>query len=571
MRKQIILSYIVLVLIMIGFSALYIIGCNDAFNENVYKADTKQELVLLSKLLPKDKKEYQNFAQSNIYTNRSVSVIDSKGNTLAKAGDEKANDNKKDDDIKDALETGYGYLSDSDTGFYYVSMRVDTSDGYAVLRLAKAMDGLFSLTKQLTTIAIVGVCVCVLLAVAASVYFTKHIAKPIEEICSATQDVSKGVYGKTLDVSKTDMDIARLEDSFNVMSAILEYNVGEMSAQNVRLRAMLDSMTEAVVAVDTMNCIMLTNKAAVSMFNLPKNCIGENIINLVKSKTLMKQIIKVREKKEVLTKEFRLRTPQPRTLKTHISPIISDDIFIGEIFVVEDVTQIRKLEQMRTDFVSNVSHELKTPLTSIIGFADTLKSGAAKDPKDVQKFLNIIGDESDRLLRLINEILMLSSIETAQSDTLVEKIDLKQIAEKTESLLKPKAEKKNLKFYFDVQQGLPLFVCNRDRITQLFLNLCDNAIKYTEQGFVRASLRSQRDDIIFEVTDTGIGIEKEACDRIFERFYRVDKGRSRQMGGTGLGLSIVKHIAFLYGGTVEVKSVVGAGSKFTVTLPLNKD
>jgi len=237
------------------------------------------------------------------------------------------------------------------------------------------------------------------------------------------------------------------------------------------------------------------------------------------------------------------------------------------VAVVQDITDIKKLENMREQFVANVSHELKTPLTSIKGFSETLKY--VEDKKNREKFLQIINDEADRLTRLINDILVLSNIEKQKQELIKEEIDLNELIEKVYCLVKKSAEDKNIKINI-VEGKVPLLIGNKDKYNQMIINLIDNAIKYTEpNGEVNIGTKQDKDNIIFWVEDTGVGISKEHLDRIFERFYRVDKARSRAEGGTGLGLAIVKHIVLGINGKIEVKSEPKKGTKFIVKIPLS--
>ena len=239
-------------------------------------------------------------------------------------------------------------------------------------------------------------------------------------------------------------------------------------------------------------------------------------------------------------------------------------LFLG-LYFRKYVLAMKKVESMRREFVSNVTHELKTPLTSIRGFVETLKAGAIEDPKIANKFLDIIEIESDRLSNLISDTLLLSEIES-KKETRREPCDVNEIITEVVDLLQPKV-KEHVRLIFHPDASVRPYSCNRDRLKQLLINLVDNGLKATEFGAVTVSCRSTASQLVLEISDTGIGMEEGQLDRIFERFYRVDKGRSKAQGGTGLGLSIVKHIVELYNGTIEVTSKPGVGTEFTVKLP----
>lgn len=245
--------------------------------------------------------------------------------------------------------------------------------------------------------------------------------------------------------------------------------------------------------------------------------------------------------------------------------ILAALIFFLGMYFRKYVLAMKKVENMRREFVSNVTHELKTPLTSIKGFVETLKAGAIEDPKIAHKFLDIIEIESDRLSNLISDTLLLSEIES-KKDTKREPCDVNAVITEVVELLQPKV-KEHVRLIFHPDSSVRPYSCNRDRLKQLLINLVDNGLKATEFGAVTITCRSTVSQLVIEVSDTGIGMEEEQLDRIFERFYRVDKGRSKAQGGTGLGLSIVKHIAELYNGTIEVASKPGVGTEFTVKLP----
>lgn len=229
------------------------------------------------------------------------------------------------------------------------------------------------------------------------------------------------------------------------------------------------------------------------------------------------------------------------------------------------VSAMKAVERQRREFVSNVTHELKTPLTSIRGFVETLKNGAVEDPDCAERFLDIIDIETERLGNLIDDTLLLSEIEN-KKDVRQEPCDVNEVIEEVTELLAPKV-KEHVRLLFTPDPGVRPYTCNRDRLKQLLINLVDNGLKATEFGAVTIACKSTASHLILEVADTGIGMEAEQTERIFERFYRVDKGRSRAQGGTGLGLSIVKHIVELYRGTIRVESTPGEGSTFRVELP----
>ncbi len=254
----------------------------------------------------------------------------------------------------------------------------------------------------------------------------------------------------------------------------------------------------------------------------------------------------------------------------HSNPIVVDDgnDVIGVVILIQDITEIRKLEHMRKDFVANVSHELKTPLTSIKGFVETLKQGAAEQKDIRDKFIDIIDIESNRLSSLIDDILVLSDIEKRSHFSHNDDIDICKSVSEVIDILNEIAKKKDIKLSLECDQDLEMVAGNEGWFKQMLINLIDNAIKYTpDSGDVYVNVTNKGDSVEFSIRDTGIGIDEDHISRLFERFYRVDKARSRAVGGTGLGLSIVKHIVLSFDGAIEVHSIIGKGSEFKVTLP----
>ena len=270
--------------------------------------------------------------------------------------------------------------------------------------------------------------------------------------------------------------------------------------------------------------------------------------------------------------EGKTLTGGARPLRIYASPLYREGKSAGVIAVIEDITEIKKLEQLRTDFAANVSHEMKTPLTSIKGFVETLQAGAVDNPEMARKFLNIIMIEADRLTRLINDILSITKMESGNESVEIKKIPLDKAVMEVCDLLKIHAEEKEVKVNASPNEKPAFIMGNPDRIKQLLINLIENAIKYNKVGgSVTVKVLEDSENVHLSVSDTGIGVKEEHLKRLFERFYRVDKGRSRAMGGTGLGLAIVKHIVNSMGGFIEVSSKYGEGTEFLVTLPRAKE
>lgn len=338
--------------------------------------------------------------------------------------------------------------------------------------------------------------------------------------------------------------------------------------KSAELESIISGMVNGLIAVDGDLKVIRMNDAAKRFLGAAGSMEGRSILEATGSARLEKAMLDAMEKNEMTHVELSVRTnPGHRLIRGYLSRLDHEGETYGAVALLEDITDLRNLEQMRTDFAANVTHELKTPLTSIRGFVETLKAGAIEDPETAKYFLSIIETESDRLYRLINDILSVSSMESGRRRLSTERLSLGQYAQEVCEFLRGAAREKNIELTVEADEN-SFIQANKDHLKQLLINLVENAVKYTLEGG-QVCVRVQRDgeQVKLLVRDTGIGIEQEHISRLFERFYRVDKGRSRAMGGTGLGLAIVKHIVQEMGGRIDVESKIGEGTQFTVQIP----
>ncbi len=350
----------------------------------------------------------------------------------------------------------------------------------------------------------------------------------------------------------------------------LRHRIQMLSAQKNEQDALLSSMAEGVVAIDAEMRIMQVNRAAARILHLdPKAAVGCLLHDLIQEPSVIELIETVRRDNQSAERDIELKGDRSRHLQVQAGPMNFDAKAAGVVVVFSDVTRMRELEGMRRNFVSNVSHELRTPLTSIQGFAETLLNPAVKDPEEVRKFLQIIQRHATRLGRIIDDILTLSSLERDAENNQIElKIDLiRPVLQAAVELCGKKAEVKKIKIELTCAEEISAPI-DTHLLEQAVINLVDNAVRYSDEGQpICVEAEQVGSEIFIRVIDHGIGIPEKQLPRIFERFYRVDKARSRELGGTGLGLSIVKHIALAHKGSVEVQSQVGEGSQFTIRLP----
>ena len=359
-----------------------------------------------------------------------------------------------------------------------------------------------------------------------------------------------------------------LASDMSEAKATREEAAQEAAGEKNRLVATLESMVEGVAVIDTRGRVVLANSVLERALGFRKEqARGRYYWEIFRDPQVNSMIEKcLKEKVPVKGEDSLLLTRL--TFQIQVSPVLRGKDFLGAVAIFHDVTKLKELERMRSEFVANVSHELKTPLTSIIGFVETLKEGAIDDSPNRLKFLDIIGEHAAKLNHLIEELLLLSELESERESLKRETLDLQKALEALLRLFDGALKAKEISVRSEVSPSPFLFMAEPKSIEQAFSNLLDNAIKYNRRGGEIVIKASQKPEAVeIEVRDSGIGIPSEDLPRIFERFYRVDKSRARESGGTGLGLSIVKHIVERHGGKIQAKSAPDKGSSFTLTLP----
>ncbi|MDD7754275.1 MAG: ATP-binding protein [Clostridiales bacterium] len=399
--------------------------------------------------------------------------------------------------------------------------------------------------------------------------YTITLRRFLKSFIKISKKVSNKEFHSRLDNSIKG-ELGELSRNFNFMMETMENTIEEVEYKHLQLTSVLKSISHGILVIDIDGNIILINDEARKM--IKSKCIGKeegkNIKQVIHVEKILNGIEKYIGSKENNCEKLKLEDETVYKLK--IDPVYlqnSKNAIIGSIINIENITEIVKLENMRRDFVANVSHELKTPLTSINGFVETLIINEDLPSDKRNRFLAIIQKESDRLKRLIEDILLLSSIES-KNNLVTENVLLYNVFKEVYEMISYIASSKHIKIYYNFEDENVAIQAYGDYIKQLFLNLIDNAIKYTpEGGTVIINQFTRNNEITIEVIDNGVGIPKEDQDKIFQRFYRVDKARSRSVGGTGLGLAITKHIVNSLQGNISVESKLGEGSKFIVTIP----
>lgn len=505
------------------------------------------------------------------YSNEDLSMYKFKGNpvrfTVVNKDGEVIFDNEKSElenhknreEVIEAFDSGFGssvrFSSTLSINMVYCATKINDN---MVIRSSVPVNNIKVFTSGAFKYYVFIVLGVFLLSLILSIKLVKVIVYPIKELEKVTAKIASGNLNKRAVVGSYD-EIGVLAQTFNNMADQLEIKINDSLDKQNKLEAILESMESGVIAVDNNEKIILSNPYSKRLFDLEGDVIGKKISACIIDYDLINFI---REVPDIGSKEIKLFHPVEREIRVKKAPIISEGKSqIGIVITLQDITDIKRLENMRSEFVANVSHELKTPLTSIKGFSETLRY--VDDFETKNKFLNIIDKEAERLTNLISDILVLSNIENLnRMDN--GKFKPREVIENIIDIVKREADKKQINIEF-INEFDGNIVGSKDKFHQLALNLIENAIKYSnENGNVKIITTSNKEYFIFKVIDDGIGIPKNDIPRIFERFYRVDKSRSTR--GTGLGLAIVKHIVKLFNGDITVDSEVGVGSSFTVKI-----
>lgn len=402
---------------------------------------------------------------------------------------------------------------------------------------------------------------------AASYFYKLRTRKKISMLVRASSRLAKGEKFDFPSWSSDDWNT--LAGSMAHLAQMLHNKILKAEREKEKLATLLNHMQEGVIGVDKNYQILIHNPSASRILSFPDLKTGRSLLECTRNPEIDEMIHWAVDNQQTVTKNIDLTYPQRKHVGISAAGTGVSETGICGLIVLYDLTEIRKLEKIRQEFVANVSHELRTPLTSIKGFIETLLSGALRDTAQSEKFLAIMQEDANRLSRLIDDLLDLSIMDSKTAVMKIEPLSLEEETRKVWSLLEPAAAKKNITIQLLFPPSLPAIRADRDRFKQVLVNLLDNAVKFNREGgkiIVSAGVKAPWIEIT--VKDTGIGIPPFDLPRIFERFYRVDKDRSKQSGGTGLGLSIVKHIIEAHGGHIACESTPGQGSLFRIQLPV---
>jgi len=497
--------------------------------------------------------------------NTRITVIDREGTVLADSErDPKIMENHKMrpefiDAISGMIGTSIRFSVTVEEKMLYVAVPIIVDAKISgVLRVSTYLKDIESLLNALKIKILYLTFILTVIAFIITFFITRGISKPLKELVSATKEISKGNFNVKVFL-KTYDELKDLAETFNDMATKMQNLFLNLENQKEEFNTIISSIEEPLIAIRKDETIKLCNESFKKIVDT-KETKGGYFWEYIRSPELDDLIKKIRAEKRHKTAEITIRDRHYIGSLTFLSH--TEEIII----ILYDITNFKQLETIKKEFIANISHELRTPLTAIKGFIETLEE--EEEIHNIQ-YLEVIKRHTNRLMNIVNDLLSLSELEKDDIKLETEQLRLDGLTENIVKIFEHKLKEKGLNLIVDIQQDMKPIMADTFKLEQMLINLIDNAVKYTEKGMIKVSITQDDKNSVITVEDTGIGIPENSIHRIFERFYTVDRSRSKKLGGTGLGLSIVKHIVLLHKGTIDVQSVFGKGTKFTVTLPNN--
>jgi len=583
--KQFISSFLIIVLVLFIFTFLIISELNK-YDKSLTKerlltaANLSTEVLIPSLGNPKIDQVQSVVSNLGEKTGVRITVIDDSGVVL---GDSDKNPREMENhserpEIKRAFNNEIGessrYSSTLQKEMFYIAVpyQKNSDANTTVIRTSLPLSIIQQALGPLESKVIYMGIAMTILALLLSLAVSKTTTKSLSGIISISEELAKGNLNVDIPITESKGEIPKITMALNHMAQKLNEVFIQLSNEKNQLEAVLSAMSEGVMVVSGKGNIIIINDALKEMFNLTDDPFQKPYWEILRNREVIKLIDGVLESWKPDNKEVFYLYPEEKYYLANVIPLKSAEKKV--IVVMFDITEFKRLENIKADFIANVSHELRTPLTAIKGYTETLEEEAFENPQEQKHFLKIIKRHADRLINIVSDLLVLSEVEgrdvlSEENDNGdFEDVNIDEVIRSSLEALKSNAADKNLRVSFKPSDNDHIITANRFLLEQMFINLIDNAVKYTpDNGEIGIEITDQDKDLLIEIRDTGIGIPKESVPRIFERFYRVDKTRSRKMGGTGLGLSIVKHIVIIHGGKIDVNSEEGKGSRFFICLP----
>jgi two-component system, OmpR family, phosphate regulon sensor histidine kinase PhoR len=584
--KQFISNFLIILLVLFLFTFL-VIGELKEYDKSLTKEQLLSSANLVSNVLVRPIEEgnpaelQREVLGLGKKTGIRITVIAKNGTVLADSSRSPAEMENHSDrpEIKVALSNDVGassrYSKTLRKEMFYVAVpfRDDSGQVKVIIRTSLPLSTFENAIRPIEKKVIYLGTAMIVIAFLLSLVLSKTITVSLREIMNISDELSKGNLYVNIPVSDRKNEISTISSALNRMTQKLNELFKQLSREKNQLEAVLSAMSEGVMVVSHEGSVIIINNSLKKMFNLKENPTSKPYWEILRNRELTKLVESVLKNWMPESREIFYLYPDEKYYLVNVIPLDSPDKEL--IVVMFDITDFKRLEKIKADFIANVSHELRTPLTAIKGYTETLEEEAYETPEDQKHFLKIIKRHTDRLINIVSDLLVLSEVESRDSVSKenssndLEEININEVIKSSLEALRSKASEKEIEVTFDAKNDAYKVKANRFLLEQMFINLIDNAVKYTpENGKIDIRVSNSDSQVLTEIADTGIGIPKEHISRIFERFYRVDKTRSRNLGGTGLGLSIVKHIVIMHGGKIEVQSEEGKGSKFSISIPI---
>jgi len=499
-------------------------------------------------------------------TGARVTVILASGKVLGDSNNpsEKMDNHADRPEIKEAAVSGTGssirFSKTTGEDLLYVAKKiVNDRSAQGFIRLAVPLSQITASVNQLRLKINSVVILIFLFSGSLFVWQTNRVRKLVLRVSEYAGALTHGLFKTRLHIQETGV-FRELADNLNEMASRMGESLRKKDEEANRLNVVLKSIPDALLLITIDGQVALSNTVARKLFGMP-SLEGRPFIEVVRSPKFLSLVDKVKQSKMPDSGEIDIDFPEERHLSVRVSPLsYTVGELSGVVAIFHDMTHVKKLEEMRKDFVANVSHEIKTPVTAIKGFAETLLDGALYDTENAEKFLATIKAHSERLNRLVDDLLTISSIELGASKIQVSDVVISDVIQNVIQMMLVKAAEKDLELKSSVSTGSAVIRADKDRLEQIFLNLVDNAIKFSESGEIEVGVSLEDGRDYFYVRDTGVGVPEKYIERLGERFFRVDPSRSRELGGTGLGLAIVKHLVKAHRWKMKIESTPGKGT-----------
>lgn len=579
MFKKILITYTVIFILIVISLEIYL----SSLIKSNYIKNLKNSLLIQSKLIAsnipdKYEKSLDNFCKDfKEKTSARITIIAEDGKVLGDSDEpsEKMENHYNRPEIREAdineIGTSIRFSKTISVDMYYLAISIIKDNNKKFfLRLSVPLKDIQKAVNNLRIKILIASLISLLTLLLITLYQTEKIKKTINEIVNLSKEIAGGNLKSRLIITEKD-ELGELTKNINEMAQSIEDKMYEIELEKQRLETVLKTISESLILVDNKLRTILYNSSFKNLFQTDQDITNKPLIEICRNIEIVEIAEHVIKTNQSITKEIQTTYPKELFLLITANPYYSsNEESSGVVLTIHDITKLKKLEQIRKDFVANVSHEMKTPITAIKGFAETLLDGAIDDRENATKFLKTIKIHSERLNSLIDDLLTLSSIELGEIKIEKNNININEAIDNVFNLLSDKAKSKGLYLKKDIDPSIKYINADFNRFQQILLNIIDNSIKFTEKGGVTLKAykinKDEKELIEIIIEDTGIGIPKKHLSRIGERFYRVDPERSRKFGGTGLGLAIVKHLIKAHGWEMKIESEESIGTKVRISI-----